>query len=406
MASDPSSWRRRDVCGQVVRQRPADASELSPVFVARRRGKRAGTSILRCGASPAVQRLAPSCGRLHDSARIKSPMLVARGKPLLMGRQRQRPRPVVRPVRAAQGEAVCRFSSKAPGQRVASNTSHGITQPNRLPRASGSADAEACATRRHRQTGLKIVISRTDRNFGILASRAPASQSGRKSWLAAGQRSILARTTVRRFWWPSWNSRFVLVPPGLLWQSPTALQPWGRSSLHAINTSSSCPIARRSWCKKKSATSQTQRADRVGQAKLPRCWHHLADAGGGRGLCWQARWASHLSAWPLLLVAASRHRPSNHASGDHDDEGANTVQQVGGGFLAGESRGVPNSSSMLDDAPPYVPGDVNQGRSNQAARIQETPTAGENSAADAQAQVVGPLRARIEQRIDRVPSQY
>lgn len=108
----------------------------------------------------------------------------------------------------------------------------------------------------------------------------------------------------------------------------------------------------------------------------------------------------------VALVAASRHRPSNHASGDHDDEGANTVQQVGGGFLAGESRGVANSSSMLDDAPPYVPGDVNQGRSNQAARIQETPTAGENSAADAQARKSSAPCARIEQRIDRVPSQY
>ncbi len=109
----------------------------------------------------------------------------------------------------------------------------------------------------------------------------------------------------------------------------------------------------------------------------------------------------------VALVAAGRHRPSNHAGGDHGDEGPNAGQLAGaGGFLAGESRAVANTSSTLDEAPPYVPGEMNQGRSNQAASLQQTPATGENSAVDVQARKSSAPCARIEQRIDRVPSQY
>ncbi len=243
----------------------------------------------------------PSCGPACATApRIKSPMLVAPGQAITYGTAETTPEAGCSACSGGAGRGSLPVLLQ--GSRTACCQQH-FAWDYAAESASASlwqcGQREACATR-NIATGLKIVISRTDRNFGILASRAPAPRSpaGNLGWPRGNGRFSLAQQSgdsgglhgtaascsYRRGYFGSHRRHF---SPGD-----------GRRCTRSIRPLA-CPIARRSWCKKKSATSQTQRADRVGQAKLPRCWHHLADAGGGRGLCWQARWASHLSAWPL-----------------------------------------------------------------------------------------------------------
>ncbi|MES1213422.1 MAG: hypothetical protein ABUL64_02450 [Singulisphaera sp.] len=66
-----------------------------------------------------------------------------------------------------------------------------------------------------------------------------------------------------------------------------------------------------------------------------------------------------------------------------------------------------NAASMLEDAPAFEATDVNQVRANQAAQLHGSQPVGAGSAAPGVApkKSVAPT-ARLEQRIDRVPSQY
>jgi hypothetical protein len=104
----------------------------------------------------------------------------------------------------------------------------------------------------------------------------------------------------------------------------------------------------------------------------------------------------------VALVAANRHKPTHHAVGEESNSAPPVKAER---TLADNHPPQANTAGVYDEAPPYKPGDENQGRSNQAARVEPgSPIAAEaTTGPNAQARRTSAPIAHIEQRIDRAP---
>jgi len=111
----------------------------------------------------------------------------------------------------------------------------------------------------------------------------------------------------------------------------------------------------------------------------------------------------------VVLLAATRPRGANHAGSDRRGESLTSPTWTSAGDAGvARSNSATEAASMLDEAPRFPSGDVNQVRSNQPASL-DSSRAGARGA-DTKATTdkrnpPGPC-AHIEPRIDRVSTQY
>ncbi len=108
----------------------------------------------------------------------------------------------------------------------------------------------------------------------------------------------------------------------------------------------------------------------------------------------------------VALAAGNRNKGARHADGVRHD-GSRTKQAGVAPVMTCESRSEANAVGALDDAP-FFHADANGGRANQPGSVDSGssvvthPSTGPNP----QVRKDAAPKARLEQRIDRVPSQY
>jgi hypothetical protein len=114
-----------------------------------------------------------------------------------------------------------------------------------------------------------------------------------------------------------------------------------------------------------------------------------------------------LIAMVIALAAGNRKGSARHAD-DARHDGTQTKQASAAPTLTCDTQSDAKSVGALDEAPLYDPTDANRGRANQSARIEPASPLPTNpiTGPNAQARKDAAPKARLEQRIDRVPSQY
>jgi hypothetical protein len=111
----------------------------------------------------------------------------------------------------------------------------------------------------------------------------------------------------------------------------------------------------------------------------------------------------------VVLLAATRQRGTNHADSDRRGESLTSPPWTSAGDAGvARSSSAAEDASILDEAPRFPSGDVNQVRSNQPASLDSSRAGArgaETKAATDKRNPPGPC-AHIEPRIDRVSTQY
>jgi hypothetical protein len=256
-------------------------------------------------------------------------------------------------------------------------------------------------------TGLKIGISRTDRNFGILASLLPYN----------GAASARVRAHVAR---DARGGKSHIVPRAIRWAMENALSSRtpsiyvplnGGQGLGAAVGRDQYVLLRIPDCSTRLAASTDDAhaeslAIAMGLRKLVAVLRGIATPWRRPRTMVTAVVSIGFVLFAVALYAATRQHGVDHADGDPHD--AADAAPEWGTVVAGraDSSGANASANVLDDAPPFAGSDVNQGRPNQPAAIGQS---SERRATGTSAPDDNPRKsatAHLEQRIERVPTQF